>query len=123
MKTYYKGARAERELLHFLNDRGCSCIRAASSGGAITPADIIAMKAGSIFCFEIKSWATKPKLDANKIQRFRGFCDQAGGHGFLAWYNENKWLFLPLRDVEAGNYNDENWIQMNDFFRLLGLNI
>ena len=123
MQLYRKGARAERELLHFLNSRGCSCVRAASSGGNATPADIIAMKSGSIFAFEIKSWATKPKLDSDKIQRFKEWTDQASALGFLAWYNKNKWLFLPLKDVEANKYGDENWIEMNDFFRIFGLDI
>lgn len=123
MQLYRKGARAERELLHFLDSRGCSCVRAASSGGSITPADIIAMKSGNIFCFEIKSWAKKPRLDSDKIQRFKSWCDQASGMGFLAWYNQNKWLFLRLQDAEANNYGDENWIEMNDFFRIFGLDL
>lgn len=123
MHLYKKGARAERELLHFLNSRGCSCVRAASSGGNITPADIIAMKSGNIFAFEIKSWAKKPKLDQDKIQRFREWLNQANALGFLAWYNKNRWLFLPLKDVEANNYDDENWIEMDDFFRIFGLEL
>ena len=123
MQLYKKGARAERELLHFLDSRGCSCIRAASSGGNITPADIIAMKNGNIFCFEIKSWAKKPRLDTDKITRFKSWCDTANGMGFLAWYNKNKWLFLRLADAEANNYEDENWIEMNDFFRIFGLDL
>lgn len=123
MKTYIKGARAERELLHFLNNRGCSCVRAASSGGHITPADIIAIKSGNIFCFEIKSWIKKPKLNADKIKRFKDWCEQASGMGFLAWYNKNKWLFLPLKDAEANKYEDENWIELNDFFRIFGLDL
>jgi Holliday junction resolvase len=123
MKTYYKGARAERELLHFLSSRGCSCMRAASSGGYMTPVDIIAMKKGSILCFEIKNWAKKPKLDADKIKRFREWCTQASGMGFLAWYNDNRWRFLTLTDAEGNRYEDENWIEMRDFFRIFGLDI
>ena len=123
MKTYRKGARAERELLHFFNSRGCSCIRAASSGGNMTPADIIAIKSGNIFCFEIKSWAKKPKLGSDKINRFKEWCEQANGMGFLAWYNKNKWRFLTLKDIEDNRYEDENWIELDDFFRIFGLDI
>jgi Holliday junction resolvase len=89
----------------------------------MTPADIIAMRNGNILCFEIKNWAKKPKLDSDKITRFKEWCSQASGMGFLAWYNNNRWKFLTLKDAEMNNYEDDNWIEMNEFFRIFGLEL
>jgi len=118
MKTYAKGYRAERELLRILSARGYSCIRAASSGGFLTPVDVLAMKSGKTLCFEIKSWANKPKLKKDQLSRFSEWCNNAQGHGFLAWYNQNQWRFLPLRDVESNQYEDENWIGLDAFLKV-----
>lgn len=118
MKIYRKGFRAERELLRFLSARGFSCIRSASSGGSLTPVDIVAIKSGRLLCFEIKSWSRKPRLDKKQLSRFSEWCHGAGGHGFLAWYNHNQWRFLPIKDAEANRYDDENWLDLESFFRV-----
>jgi Holliday junction resolvase len=110
MKTYAKGARSERELLHFFHSKNFSVIRTASSGGTITPVDVVTLKNGKIFAFEIKAWATKPTLERRKLEHFKEWCNRAGAIGFLAWYNKNQWKFLPLKDAAAGRYEDENWL-------------
>ena len=118
--AYLKGARTERELLHFLNFKGFSCGRIASSGNYLTPVDLIAMKKGLILCFEIKAHKNKPKLEKDKLQRFREWCDRAGAIGFLAWKPEkNRWLFLKIEDAESNNYEDENWIEMRSLLAAL----
>ncbi len=118
MKTYAKGYRAERELLRFLSSRGYSCIRAASSGGTHTPADLVAIKEGRVLCFEIKSWSKKPVLSKNKLTPFISWCKAAQAMGFLAWYNKNQWRFLPLMDAESRRYDDENWIGLEAFLKV-----
>ncbi len=118
IKTYLKGSRAERELLRILSSRGYSCVRSASSGGFHSPVDIIAMKHGKILSFEIKSWSRKPKVDKKRLERFKKWSENAGAISFIAWYNKNKWLFLPLKDAENSNYEDTNWINLNDFLRI-----
>lgn len=111
MKTYAKGVRSERELMHFLIAKGFSCIRAASSGGWMSPVDVVALKQGRIFAFEIKAWASKPKLEKKKLKKFKEWCEQAGvSMGFLAWYNKNTWKFLSMRDAEENRYEDPNWL-------------
>jgi Holliday junction resolvase len=118
MKLYQKGFRAERELLRLLSSHGYSCVRSASSGGFLTPVDIVAMKSGKLLCFEIKSWARKPRLDKQQLSRFSEWCQNAQGHGFVAWYNQNQWRFLPIRDAEANRYDDDNWIDLEGFLRV-----
>ncbi|MFH1978650.1 MAG: hypothetical protein ABIJ92_04965 [Candidatus Aenigmatarchaeota archaeon] len=121
IKSYQKGARAERELTHFLNSRGFSCIRSASSGGFLYPVDVVALKKGRVLCFEIKSWAKKPKLEKKKLERFKEWCERADGFAFLGWYNENRWRFLTLKDAEAGNYDDDNWMQLNQLLEIFNI--
>jgi len=120
MKTYSKGARGERELLHFLNYKGFAVIRAPSSGGFITPVDIIAIKNGTVLAFEIKAWSRKPKINKKQLNGLRSWCNRAGAMGFIAWRSSgNKWMFLPLKDAETNKYEDENWIKMEDFLDVL----
>ena len=118
MKLYQKGFRAERDLLRILSANKYSCIRAASSGGLLTPVDVVAIKGGKTLCFEIKSWAKKPRLDKSQLSRFSEWCSNAQGHGFVAWYTQNQWKFLPVRDAEAKRYDDENWINLDAFLRV-----
>jgi Holliday junction resolvase len=118
IKTYRKGYRAERELLRFLSSRGYSVLRQASSGGSHSPVDVVAMKVGKILSFEIKAWSEKPRLSRKQLQAFKKWSDNAGALSFLAWYNQNKWRFLPLSDAEKGNYEDENWLKLEDFFKI-----
>ncbi len=121
MKFYAKGVAAERELLHFLNYKGFSTLRAPASGGHISPVDVVALKKGRVLCFEIKSWAKKPKLDKKKLQRFKEWCERADGFGFLAWYNKKQWRFLSLQDAENNNYDDENWFDMESLLKALNI--
>lgn len=119
MKTYSKGVRAERELLHFLNYKGFACVRQASSGGFLTPVDIVAIKGGLIIGIECKSHKTKPKLEKKQLKRFKEWCDRAGALGFLAWRREGKWLFLRIQDAEQNLYDDENWFEMDSLLEVL----
>src|SRR3989338_5610859 len=114
MKTYAKGARAELEMLHFLNSRGFAVMRAPSSGGELSPVDIIAMKRGLIIAIESKNHAKKPKLPKDRVQRLKEWSDRAGAITFLGWRTKNKWLFLQLKNVLENRYEDENWIGMEN---------
>lgn len=119
MKTYAKGARAELELLHFLNSKGFAVIRAPSSGGDLSPVDVVAIKKGLIIAIESKNHAKKPKLPQDRISRLKEWSDKAGAITFLGWRTKNKWLFLQLKDVIGNKYEDENWIDMERFLEVM----
>ncbi|MFH1294535.1 MAG: hypothetical protein ABIH90_01165 [Candidatus Aenigmatarchaeota archaeon] len=121
MKTYAKGSRGEREILHILHSKGFSCVRAASSGGFFSPMDIVAIKKGVVIGLECKAWAKKPHLEKPKARAFIEWCERAGAMGFLAWRTTGKWLFLDLKNINAGNYSEENWLELTDFFRIVDL--
>jgi Holliday junction resolvase len=120
MKTYAKGARAESELIHYLNYKGFAVMRAPSSGGWLYPLDIVAIKKGLILAFEIKHHEKKPKIDKEQLSGLREWCNKAGAIGLIGWRSAgNKWLFLRLEDAEANKYEDENWIGMERMIDLL----
>ena len=115
MNRYAKGSNSERELVHILNSRGFSVMRAPRSGGAIYPLDIVAIKRGLVLAFEIKTWDRKPYMEAAQISAFREWCERAGAMGFLGWRSRGKWLFLRLEDVLNSDYKDDKWITMDGF--------
>lgn len=118
MNFYRKGARFERQLIRFLNYKGFSVSRTASSGGYFYPIDILAIKKGLILAFECKAHKVKPRLQKDKLKKFKEWCDRAGAMGFLAWRApQNKWLFLKMEDAEKSNYADDNWIEMENFLK------
>lgn len=121
MKAYSKGVRGERELLHFLNSKGFAVSRVPSSGGYLSPIDIIAIKRGLIIAIESKVYSNKPRLEKKKLKRFREWCEKAGAMGFLAWRNSGQWLFLKINDAEAGNYEDGRWIEMKNLLSAFGI--
>lgn len=121
MKTYAKGSRNERELLYILHSRGFRCIRAASSGGFFSPVDIVAIKKGLVIAFECKAWSRLPRLEKRKAQAFIDWCKGAGALGFLAWRTRGKWLFLDTKNIKAGDYSESNWLEMEDFFRIIDM--
>jgi len=121
MKTYAKGSRNEREILHILHCRGFRCIRAASSGGFFSPVDVVAIKKGLILGLECKAWARMPHLEKKKARAFIEWCEGAGALGFLAWRTTGKWLFLSMKNVGAGDYAETNWLEMADFFNIVDM--
>ena len=54
--TYVKGARAERELIHYFSEHGFEVIRAAGSGVNSLSPDLLAFKAGRQYAIECKAW-------------------------------------------------------------------
>lgn len=114
IKTYAKGARHERDLLHILTKRGFSCIRAASSGGFLTPADIVAIKKGLVLAIESKAWNKMPHLSKDKIRDFQEWCKQASAIGILAWKPPSeKWKMILLSHIADGNYDEDMWLSMD----------
>ncbi len=121
--TTAKGARFERDILHFLNGKGFSCMRAPSSGNWLSPVDVVAIKRGSVLAIECKNHSKKPKLNQKSMQKFREWCDRAGATGLLAWQvpgtgSGASWKFLRLEDAENNRYEDENWFDIQVFMKV-----
>jgi len=85
MQRYSKGARAERELLDILKEKGYVVVRAAGSGvNSISP-DLIAIKNKKVYAFECKFWdRNNLSLEKDKILFLKEIQKQ-GVISFVAW--------------------------------------
>src|SRR4030067_2163979 len=103
IKTYTKGANAERELANIFKQRGFVVIRAAGSGGSISTPDLVVIKKGLILAFEIKSWSRKPSLKNEEMLDFKEWCEVAGCLGFFVWRRKGgDWVFLVIKKYIGG---------------------
>jgi Holliday junction resolvase len=120
VKTYAKGSRFERDLIHFLNYKGFAVARIPSSGGYLSPIDVIAIKKGLTIAIECKAWDKLPKPRKEQLHSMKEWCEKAGAIGFVAWKKPgNIWLFLRLEDALANNYAEDNWIPMENVLNAL----
>ncbi|MEM5797812.1 MAG: hypothetical protein QXP39_02920 [Candidatus Aenigmatarchaeota archaeon] len=115
MKTYAKGVRWEREILHYLNHLGFSVIRSASSGSRLYPLDVLAIKSGFILAIECK-YSDKMIFKKNNVQGLVEWAKRAGAIPLLAWKKNGKWLFTPAKDWLTGN---EFWIELHDLLKAI----
>jgi len=120
IKTYIKGAQAERNLAKKLKERGFSVIRAAGSGGTISTPDLVAIKDGRILAFECKAWKTKPRLKKEEYNEFVRWCNNSKAIGFMAWKNGRDWLFLNSKKIKNSDIRKEG-ITFNDLMFLIGV--
>ncbi|MCE4617094.1 MAG: Holliday junction resolvase [Desulfurococcales archaeon] len=109
-----KGFHYERVLARKLWSKGFAVVRGPGSGGGsseIVQPDLIALKNGHIFAFEIKvRWKrTTIYLEKEKIERLKEFARRAKGRAFIAVkiVDKTDWRFLPVETIEntkKGNY-------------------
>lgn len=132
VKAYAKGSRAERELAHFLNDKGFATIRVPSSGGFLSPLDMVAIRKGQTIAFEVKNHKIKPRLSKSQAKSFSEWCKKAGVTGFVVWRrtepigdevltNSTRWKFLRIEDALNSDYSDEKWFDRNFLLRWLNV--
>jgi len=102
-----KGIRAERELAQILWDRGFACIRGPASGARLRKRfcpDLVALKNGTIFIFEIKyrKGDRTIYLEKDKISKLKDFAKRAGGYALIAIRTkaDKKWRFIRVEDLE-----------------------
>jgi len=102
-----KGIRAERELAQILWERGFACIRGPASGARLKKRfcpDLVALKNGTIFIFEIKYRRVDKAiyLEKDKILKLIDFAKRAGGYALIAIRTKSnkKWKFIRIEDLE-----------------------
>ncbi len=107
VKSYAKGYRSERNLVHILAKRGYMVVRTPRSGriGLASP-DIIAAKGGRLFVIECKSREGAFTVPEEQLNELNEWVDKAGATAYIAWKTSRKeWLFLHLNDVVINNGN------------------
>jgi Holliday junction resolvase len=108
LKTYKKGANAERELLQRLHKQGFAIVRAAGSGTTPLPSpDLVALKGEKRFGFECKAWNSKYlHLDHKQMEELMEWGRIAGTEMLIAWKVPLKgWLFLSPQDFNKASKN------------------
>lgn len=121
IKTYRKGALAERELANFLKKHSFAVIRAAGSGSSVSTPDLIAVKKGVVLAFEIKSWSTKPRLRKEELKMFKEWCELANAIGFFVWRKgKDNWLFLDIKKYKSVDIQ-KNGMSLNDLISVFDI--
>lgn len=106
MKTYKKGANAERELLQKLSQQGFAIVRAAGSGTTPLPSpDLVALKGKKRFGFECKAWNSNYlHLDHQQMEELVNWGEIAHTEMLIAWKVPLKgWLFLSPKDFKKAS--------------------
>ena len=112
-KNRIRGFSHERDLARRLFRLGFAVIRAPASGSKakhmIYP-DLVAMKDGKIFAFEIKT-TSKPRdiyIPKHQIDKLVEFCRRAGATPFVAVkiINHTGWRFIKLESLERTKSNN-----------------
>jgi Holliday junction resolvase len=107
MKSYAKGYRGERELLHELYRRGWAVMRAPRSGRIGIPCpDLIAIRKNRIIIIECKSRASAFTVEEDQLDQLRDWQTRTGAEAWLGCkLSRRGWKFLTFLDVSANNGN------------------
>lgn len=102
MNRYGKGARNERELIHFFNQKGYEVVRAAGSGVNSLSPDILVFKRGQQYAFECKAWNNgRVAIEYDKFKVLRKWEENSGITTMIAWKIPRKgWYFMYLDEME-----------------------
>jgi Holliday junction resolvase len=100
--TYRKGARAERELIHFFSSHGFEVIRAAGSGVNSLSPDLLAFRRGAQFAIECKAWgAGSLSFPKEKVAAMKKWEETTGITHYVGWrVSREGWLLFPVHLLE-----------------------
>jgi Holliday junction resolvase len=100
--TYKKGARAERELIHFFSSHGFEVIRAAGSGVNSLSPDLLAFRRGAQFAIECKAWeAGSLSFEKERVAAMKRWEEATGITYLIGWrVNRGGWFLFPVHLLE-----------------------
>ena len=100
--TYKKGARAERELIHFFSTHGFEVIRAAGSGVNSLSPDLLAFKQGRQYAIECKAWESGSlSFPKEKMAGMKKWEEVTGITYLIGWrVNRDGWFIFPVHLLE-----------------------
>lgn len=113
-KKRQRGFAHERDLVLKLWNKGFAVLRAPASGSktrrTVAP-DVVAIKKGIVYCFEVKTTRETRTIyiPKHQVDKLREFMKRAGGKGYIAVkvVGESGWRFIPVEMLEktkGGNY-------------------
>ncbi|MEM4554986.1 MAG: Holliday junction resolvase Hjc [Candidatus Anstonellaceae archaeon] len=102
MRTYTKGARAERELVHFFSESGFEVIRAAGSGVNSLSPDLLVFRGPKQYAIECKAWDKDYlSFEKCKVEQMKRWEEKTGITYLIGWrQNREGWLFFPFHLLE-----------------------
>ncbi|MCX6772176.1 MAG: Holliday junction resolvase Hjc [Candidatus Micrarchaeota archaeon] len=105
--TYVKGARAERELIHYFSEHGFEVIRAAGSGVNSLSPDLLAFKAGKQYAIECKAWDSGSlSFDRERYAGMKRWEDVTGITYLIGWrVSRDGWYFFSIHLLEEQTKN------------------
>ena len=100
--TYKKGARAERELIHFFSAHGFEVMRAAGSGVNSLSPDLLAFRAGKQYAIECKAWDSGSlSFEKEKVRQMKKWEETTGITYFIGWrVSREGWFLFPVHLLE-----------------------
>jgi len=100
--TYRKGARAERELIHFFTEKGFAVIRAAGSGVNSLSPDLLAFRAGKQYAIECKAWESGSlSFEKEKVAVMKQWEETTGITYLIGWrVSREGWFLFPVHMLE-----------------------
>ena len=100
--TYRKGARAERELIHFFTEKGFAVIRAAGSGVNSLSPYLLAFRAGKQYAIECKAWDSGSlSFEKEKVASMKSWEETTGITYLVGWrVSREGWLLFPVHLLE-----------------------
>lgn len=102
--AYIKGARFEREVKNYLQDRGFAVIRASKSGVDGLSPDLVVLSSTLKFCLECKAWSNSLHFEKAKMEIMRSFEQKTGIMYYIAWkFPRREWRFFPLMALKETN--------------------
>lgn len=85
-------------------DAGFATMRAPASGAKakrVIQPDVIAVKKGFVFCFEVKARKRPPLyIQKDQVLKLMKWAERAGAKPFIAIYTDRRWFFLPLGELK-----------------------
>lgn len=111
VKSYAKGYRFERNLVHVLSEHGFVVLRAPHSGSMnIASPDIVAIKktdgSSKVFAIECKNREEGFTVSTDQLNELKEWEEKGGAMCYIAWKcGRSEPIFLTLADVTANKGN------------------
>lgn len=103
VKTYHKGARAERELIKFFSEHGFMVMRGAGSGTSGLSPDVLAFRGGKQYVIEAKAQeAERLSIDREQFENLKKWWEATNMETYVAWRRKKE-------KVGAGDESAEAW--------------
>lgn len=91
VKTYHKGARAERELIKFFSEHGFMVIRGAGSGTSGLSPDVLVFKSHKQYVIEAKAYESEHlSLDRDQFENLQNWYATTNMETYVAWRRKPK---------------------------------